>query len=75
MRSESTLARMASNMRSWWFEEKLYSLSDISERIEFVDLPGVTDLLKRLSITDCMTAVALGPRSEEELFGGVMARS
>lgn len=75
MRSESTLARMASNMRSWWFEEELYSLSDISERIDSADLPGVTDLLKRLSITDCMTAVALGPRSEEELFGGVMARS
>ncbi len=75
MRSESTLARMASNMRSWWFEEKLYSLADVAQRIDAVDLPAVADLLKRLEITERLTAVALGPRSEEELFGGVMARS
>jgi predicted Zn-dependent peptidase len=75
MRSESTLARMASNMRSWWFEEKLYTLADVAQRIDAVDLPIVADLLKRLDITERMTAVALGPRSEEELFGGVMARS
>lgn len=75
MRSESTLARMASNMRSWWFEERLYSLAEVAQRIDAVDPPAVGDLLKRLDITERMTAVALGPRSEEELFGGVMARS
>ena len=75
MRSESTLARMASNLRSWWFEEKLYTLSEVAQRIDSVDAPSVSQLLKRLKITDDMTAIALGPRSEEELFGGVMARS
>jgi predicted Zn-dependent peptidase len=75
MRSESTLARMASNLRSWWFEEKLYSLSEVAQRIDSVDLPAVTELLQRLNITERMTAIALGPRTEEELFGGVMARS
>jgi predicted Zn-dependent peptidase len=75
MRSESTLARMASNLRSWWFEEKLYTLSEVARRIDEVQVQSVSDLLKRLKITDDMTAIALGPRSEEELFGGVMARS
>ena len=41
MRSESTLARMASNIRSWWFEEKLYTLSEVAQRIDSVDPPSV----------------------------------
>jgi len=75
MRSESTLARMASNLRSWWFEEKLHSLSVVAQRIEDVDVPAVTDLVTSLGITEHMNAVALGPRTENELFGGVLARS
>jgi predicted Zn-dependent peptidase len=75
MRSESTLARMASNLRSWWFEEKLHSLSDVAERIEDVTVPAVTNLVRSLDITEHMSAVALGPRTEDELFGGVLARS
>jgi predicted Zn-dependent peptidase len=75
MRSESTLARMASNLRSWWFEEKLHSLSDVAERIEDVTVPAVTNLVRSLGITEHMSAVALGPRTEDELFGGVLARS
>jgi predicted Zn-dependent peptidase len=75
MRSESTLARMASNLRSWWFEETLHSLSEVAQRIDDVTLSDVTDLLTDLGITDHMAAVALGPRTEDELFGGVLARS
>lgn len=75
MRSESTLARMASNLRSWWFEEKLHSLSEVAQRIEDVDLSDITDLVGRIGITTQMTAVALGPRTEDQLFGGVLARS
>lgn len=75
MRSESTLARMASNLRSWWFEQRLHSLADVAQRIDEVDLGAVTDLVRDLGITEHLTAVALGPRSEDELFGGVLARS
>jgi predicted Zn-dependent peptidase len=75
MRSESTLARMASNLRSWWFEETLHSLSNVAQRIEDVDASAVTSLVSNLGITEKMTFVALGPRTEDELFGNVLARS
>jgi predicted Zn-dependent peptidase len=75
MRSESTLARMASNLRSWWFEGKLRSLSEVAQRIDDVALSDITDLVGELGITEHMAAVALGPRTEDELFGGVLARS
>lgn len=75
MRSESTLARMASNLRSWWFEGELHSLSDVARLIDDVDLSAVSNLVGGLGITDHMTAVALGPRTEDELFGGVLAPS
>ena len=75
MRSESTLARMASNLRSWWFEERLYSLADLAERIDAVDGPAVDDLVSSIGITQHLTAVALGPRGEDELFGSVLTTS
>ena len=75
MRSESSLARMASNLRSWWFEERLYSLVDVAERIDAVDQTAITDLVSTLGITEFLTAVALGPRGEDELFGSVLTAS
>ncbi|HEX6509939.1 MAG TPA: pitrilysin family protein [Chloroflexota bacterium] len=75
MRSESTLARMASNLRSWWFEGQLHSLDEVRERIDAVTLDEVAEFVQTLGITQNLAAVALGPRSEDELFGGVLARS
>ncbi len=71
MRSESSLARMASNLRSWWFEQTLHSLSDVAQRIDAVQLQDVSELLHSLEITDRLAVVALGPRSQDELLGGV----
>lgn len=75
MRSESTSARMAANLRSWWYEGTLRGLPEISERIDHVTVDEIRSLLQDLHITNNLTAAALGPRSEEELFGGMLART
>jgi predicted Zn-dependent peptidase len=75
MRSESTMARMSANMRTWWFEQKLYSLDEIRERIDAVTVEEIKSLVQSLGITSTITVVALGPRSEDELFGRVVAQS
>jgi predicted Zn-dependent peptidase len=75
MRSESTSARMMSNLRSWWFEHKLHSLHEVRDEIDHVTVEEITALVQSLQITANLAAVGLGPRSEEELFGGVLARS
>jgi predicted Zn-dependent peptidase len=75
MRSESTYSRMAANLRSWWLEGRLYSLEDVSRRIDAVTLEDVLALVQALHITNRVSAVALGPRTYEELFGRALARS
>jgi predicted Zn-dependent peptidase len=71
MRSESTSARMVSNLRSWWFEGQLRSLQEIKDRIDHVTVEEISTVLEALNLTDHLAAVAIGPRSETELFGGV----
>lgn len=73
MRSESTSARMIANLRSWWFEQELRGLQEVKDRIDRVTVQEVADLVRSLDITHRIAAVALGPRSEEELFGHVLA--
>jgi predicted Zn-dependent peptidase len=73
MRSESTRARMGSNLRSWWYENRLYSLDDIRERIDAVTLDEVRALAGSLGMRQHLSAAAIGPRPEEELFGDVLA--
>jgi predicted Zn-dependent peptidase len=75
MRSESTSARMFANLRSWWFEQELHSLEEIKERIDRVTLEDVSGLVQALDITHNLAGLAVGPRSEEELFGAMLARS
>jgi predicted Zn-dependent peptidase len=75
MRSESTGSRMMANLRSWWFEERLRTLEEIKERIDGVTVDDIAGTLRDLQIADTMAAVAVGPRSEQDLFGGVLARS
>ncbi len=75
MRSESTLSRMAANLRSWWFEHKLYSLEALKEEIDRVTVEQIQLLVGNLGIAENLAAVALGPRSEEQLFRGVVATS
>lgn len=75
MRSESTSARMIANLRSWWIEHQLHSLREVRDLIDQVTVEEVRELVKGLNITANLAAVGLGPRSEDELFGGVLARS
>ncbi|MGH2444334.1 MAG: M16 family metallopeptidase, partial [Chloroflexota bacterium] len=75
MRSESTSARMAANLRSWWFEQRVYGLREVSDLIDSVTLGEIRSLIEGLGITKNLAAVAVGPRSEEELFGAILTRS
>lgn len=75
MRSESTSARMLSNIRNWWFEGRLRTLQEVKERIDRVTLEQVRDVVGSVEVMSNLTAVALGPRTEEELFGGLLAHS
>ena len=75
MRSENTSSRMMANVRSWWFEQKLYSLQEIKDRIDRVTVEEILELVQRLEITRNLAVVALGPRSEQELFGRILAKS
>lgn len=75
MRSESTSARMASNLRNWWFEGRLYRLDEVRDRIDSVTVEQVKELAAKLGVTDRLAAVALGPRTEADLFGGVLSRN
>ena len=75
MRSESTAARMAANLRSWWYEQELHSLQDIKDRIDRVTVDEIRELMESLRITSTLAGVAIGPRSEDELFAGLLAHS
>jgi predicted Zn-dependent peptidase len=75
MRSESTSSRMVANLRSWFFEETLHSLEDVKNRIERVSIEDVLRLAQSLGITHNLAAVAMGPESEQDLFGRVLAQS
>ena len=75
MRSESSAARMGANARSWWFERRLRDLDELRDRIDAVTLDAVSELIARLGITRNLASVALGPRSEDELFGAVLSRT
>jgi predicted Zn-dependent peptidase len=75
MRSESTSARMVANLRSWWFEGRLRSLEEIRQRIDAVTLEEIEALVQSLHLTETVAVAALGPRSEEELFGRSLART
>jgi predicted Zn-dependent peptidase len=75
MRSESTSSRMVANLRSWFFEETLRSLQDVKDRIESVSSEDVLRLAQTLGITRNLAAVAMGPESEQDLFGRVLAQS
>lgn len=73
MRSESTSGRMVANLRSWWFEGRLKSPQEVQRLIDKVSLDDVNTLVRDLGIRKNLAIVALGPRSEDELFGGVFA--
>jgi hypothetical protein len=66
---------MVSNLRSWWFEERLYALDEVRDLIDRVTVDEILNLIQSLDISHNLAAVALGPRSEDELFADALARS
>lgn len=75
MRSESTSSRMVANLRNWWFERRLRTLEEVKDLIDHVTVDEIESVVSELGITDTITAVAVGPRTEDELFGSVLAQS
>jgi predicted Zn-dependent peptidase len=75
MRSESTYARMGANLRSWWMERRLYSLDEVKERIDAITRDDILSLVRDLHIGDTVAAVAVGPRSREDLFNSAALTS
>lgn len=75
MRSESTLARMSANMRNWWYEGQLHTLEGIRDRVDAVTVDEIVALLQTLRPLENLNVVALGPRSQEDLFSGTLARA
>jgi predicted Zn-dependent peptidase len=74
MRSESTAARMMANLRSWWFEGALHELDEVKQRIDAITREDISLLTTRLGITRNLAAYALGPRTEDELYGVALTR-
>lgn len=75
MRSESTYARMAANLRSLWMEGHVYTLAELRSRIDAVTQGDVALLARNLRVSETVAAVALGPRTRDELFGATPVAS
>lgn len=75
MRSESTYARMSSNLRNWWYEQRLYTLEEVRDRIDAVTLEDIRSLAGSLGMTSTLNVAGIGPRSEDELFAGILSHT
>ncbi len=73
MRSEGSAARMGAIARSWWFERKVHTIQEVKEAIDAVTQESILELLRTHSLLKPLTVAAIGPLSEEELVGDVLA--
>jgi predicted Zn-dependent peptidase len=73
MRSEGSGARMSALARSWWFERKVHTIQEVKEAIDAVTQEDVQTLLRTRSLRDPLTVAAIGPLSQEELVGDILA--
>jgi predicted Zn-dependent peptidase len=67
MRGEGSGARMGANARSWWYERKLKTISEVKESIDAVTQEQVLDVLHRFSPLNPLTVAAIGPLEQDEL--------
>lgn len=73
MRSEGSGARMGAIARSWWFERKVHTIQEVKESIDAVTPESILELLRTRSLLNPLTVAAIGPLSQEELVGDILA--
>lgn len=72
MRSEGSSARMGAIARSWRYERKLRTISEVKEAIDAVTEEQVHNLLKRFSPLNPLTVAAIGPLDRNALVGDTL---
>lgn len=73
MRGEGSGARMSALARSWWFERKVHTIQEVKESIDAVTQESILELLHNHSLLHPLTIAAIGPLSQEELVGDILA--
>src|SRR5579883_2024140 len=73
MRGEGSGARMGAIARSWWFERKVHTIQEVKEAIDAVTQESIMELLRNHSLLNPLTVAAIGPLSQEELVGDLLA--
>src|SRR5581483_4821048 len=73
MRGEGSGARMGAIARSWWFERKVHTIQEVKESIDAVTQESILELLHNHSLLNPLTIAAIGPLSQEELIGDILA--
>lgn len=73
MRGEGSGARMGAISRSWWFERRVHTIQEVKESIDAVTQESVLELLRNRSLHHPLTVAAIGPLSQEELIGDILA--
>jgi predicted Zn-dependent peptidase len=73
MRGEGSGARMGAIARSWWFERKVHTIQEVKESIDAVTQESILELLHNRSLLHPLTIAAIGPLSQEELVGNLLA--
>lgn len=73
MRGEGSGARMGAIARSWWFERKVHPIQEVKESIDAVTQESIMELLRNHSLLSPLTVAAIGPLSQEELIGDLLA--
>ena len=73
MRSEGSGARMGAIARSWWYERRVRTIQEVKEAIDAVTQEQVLGVLRRFSLLDPLTVVAIGPLEQDELVGDTLS--
>jgi len=73
MRSEGSGARMGAIARSWWYEHRVRTIQEVKEAIDAVTQEQVLGVLRRFSLLDPLTVVAIGPLERDELVGDTLS--
>jgi predicted Zn-dependent peptidase len=73
MRGEGSGARMGAVARSWWFERKVHTIQEVKKSIDAVTQESILELLSKRSLHYPLTLAAIGPLSQAELVGDILA--
>ena len=73
MRSEGSGARMGAITRSWWYERRVRTIQEVKEAIDAVTQEQVLGVLRRFSLLNPLTVVAIGPLEQDELVGDTLS--